>query len=310
MAKNDQVFHQELEVHLTDEELARKRDELAAAVQRMAQVEIEKHEKTSVFNRELKSLLGQSKQLAGQISARAEQRPVKCRRVQDAERFKVAVVRMDTMECTEVRDMTDSEVERVRQSEQVQLDAEIAGAIKAFERQIKGDAAAAADKAAAEEEGQVAAESPAAPEAQAEPGGFRLEDVPHVSAKVAKAVREAGFGSLDALRGAVPDDLTKVKGVGPAVAEKILLYVEENFPMDAEGLNGHGEAEAVGATVLPWRGNGVGEVVDEDPLGIGQAAPSGDDRSEGGPRTTGGDDPGGEDLLPPLDGEGVPEILR
>lgn len=283
MAKRGETkFSQELDVHLEGAELERKSSELATAVQRHSELEVEKSEKMAEYNREMKGLRQQAKTLASQVSTRTETRPVRCRRVQDTERFRIAEIREDTGECISVRDMTETEAELARNREKVQLDADISKAIDEFERQMRqGDAGEQKAKPAAEPEaappskpkgrrggGEVVSiargkrgdkDGPAAAVAvadhPADASGFRLENVPDLSAEVAANIRAAGFGTLDALRGAVPGDLERIGGVDHATAERVLLYAEENFPYD------EGDQAAAAASLPP-----PPSAVDEDSI--------------------------------------------
>lgn len=53
-----------------------------------------------------------------------------------------------------------------------------------------------------------------------------VADLPGVGEAKARALYEAGFEDLDALREATEDDLTEVEGVGPRIAEAILEGLE------------------------------------------------------------------------------------
>lgn len=53
-----------------------------------------------------------------------------------------------------------------------------------------------------------------------------LGQLPGVGPATAEALWEAGYTSLEALRGAKEEDLTGVKGIGPATARKLLTHVK------------------------------------------------------------------------------------
>jgi predicted flap endonuclease-1-like 5' DNA nuclease len=215
-------FYQDLACTLTDAEVAKKADELAKATSRHRELEDEKREYANRTRAELKGLQGSAEALAAQVSARSEERPVRCRRVQDAERFKVAVFRTDTDECLDVRDMTEEEAERARQRPPAQLGKDVIAAIREWDAQRA--------RFAKEKTGKTMAEMTSADIKRAKGGGdFNLRDIPGVGAKVATALQEHGFGTIQSIRDAVEADLVKVPGVGSLLAQRILLYVEENY---------------------------------------------------------------------------------
>jgi hypothetical protein len=221
-------FHQEMECALTDAETARKSAELAAVVGRHRELLDEKREYVNRVNGDLKGLVAQSEELAVQVRTRRELRPVKCRRVQDSEHFKVAVFRTDTNECVDVRDMTQQEAERIRQQQVRALGPDVVAAILAWRPSARAEVGAAGEVAAG-------AAAPSAAKAAgtviAPPhGDFSLRDIPGVGEKAATALTEHGFGTIQSLRDAVTADLKAVPGIGEALAQKILLYVETNFP--------------------------------------------------------------------------------
>jgi hypothetical protein len=212
--------YRELVCALTDEEVARKSNEMAAAVGRRHKIEAERREYAARTRADLKGLTGQVEQLAEQVRSRAESRPVRCKTVSDTERKKVAVFRLDTEECLDVRDMTEQEAARAREEPPRQLGADAVAAIRAWERH-RGKFAQAPAAAKAEKD-------PPAPPA-ASPG-FSLAEVPGLSAAARKALELAEYGTLAALRVATSRDLCAVAGVGEATAQRVLLYVEENYP--------------------------------------------------------------------------------
>ncbi len=64
-------------------------------------------------------------------------------------------------------------------------------------------------------------------EATSGPIGFDLTTAPGVGAKTAVKLKEAGFGALDALVAASPDELEKVEGVGPKTARAIVEWATD-----------------------------------------------------------------------------------
>ncbi len=214
--------YRELVCALTDAEVARKSNEMAAAVGRRHEIEAERREYAGRTRADLKGLTGQVEQLAEQVRSRAESRPVRCKTVSDTDRKKVAVFRLDTMECLDVRDMSESEAARAREEPPRQLGADAVAAIRAWERDRGKFARAAAEAQAAKE----AVPPVASP-------GFSLTEVPGLTAASRKALELAEYGTLAALRVATSRDLCAVEGVGEATANRVLLYVEENYPPPA-----------------------------------------------------------------------------
>lgn len=214
---NEQEFTQELDVTLDDRELDRLRDELAAVVGDHKELEGRKRAQVAEMNRELKGLVGRIESLAQEIRERTARKLVRCRRVFDPERLKVGTLRLDgpAPRVIDVRDMTPAEVEELRREEQFQLDHQVAVAMADFERQMRESASEVA--VSTEEVG---------------PPGFDLTSIPGVSAAIAEAMVDAGFGTLEALHGAIPTDLMHIRGIGEKKAEAILLYVAENYPLD------------------------------------------------------------------------------
>lgn len=73
-------------------------------------------------------------------------------------------------------------------------------------------------------------EASAESDAKAEEDVF--PDIPGVGAKTREALTEAGYGSLEKLRGATVKDLKSVSGVGPKLAEKIVESVSKEKEKD------------------------------------------------------------------------------
>ncbi|GAB3687022.1 hypothetical protein GCM10028857_19690 [Salinarchaeum chitinilyticum] len=93
------------------------------------------------------------------------------------------------------------------------------------------DSAASDSDADEAEESDAAAEE--ASEADAEPEDRDLEDISGVGASKADALREAGYTTIDDVRGASQSDLSGVEGVGNALAARIKADVGD-LDVDAE----------------------------------------------------------------------------
>jgi N utilization substance protein A len=57
--------------------------------------------------------------------------------------------------------------------------------------------------------------------------GFSIKSAPGVGAKTAEKLEEAGYGELDGLLAASPEQLEEVEGVGPKTAKAILAWAAE-----------------------------------------------------------------------------------
>ncbi|MFW3145551.1 MAG: helix-hairpin-helix domain-containing protein [Thermoplasmatota archaeon] len=98
--------------------------------------------------------------------------------------------------------------------------------------------AAPESQAEAEEEKPVEEEPAEAPpeeeglpaEEEAAPGSKEIkefEDIPGVSKKIAKLLRDSGYMNIDELKEAVPDDLMMIEGIGQKTAENICNAMKE-----------------------------------------------------------------------------------
>ena len=73
--------------------------------------------------------------------------------------------------------------------------------------------------------------APAAPEPAATSKQFTLTDLPGVNDKLAKAMEDAGLGTLAALRASNVETLAAVPGMGNKLAQRVLETVAETYPV-------------------------------------------------------------------------------
>lgn len=231
------THYRDLPCKLSDEEMAEKRDELAAAVKEKALVAQQKKDQASVFRSKLQSLEAGAEKLAREVVSRTSIRPVECETVYDSSAVRVAVVRMDTREVVEVRDMEKEEVERSLREPFVP-ESSLRHAMDSFQRQIEGSGEEEVEAGTVEDPSERLAERVAPPTAQEEEivseapksDGLDLTKVKGVGESLAARLFEAGFGEVDTLRGATVEDLVaRVKGLNETVALEILSYIEMNY---------------------------------------------------------------------------------
>ena len=96
---------------LTIDDLADRRDELVGHLEEIDELEEAKKVKASQFKTSIDHKIARTKVLTKVIRAREEPRPVECTNVADLETLKLIVVRSDTGEIIEERDLKDDERE-------------------------------------------------------------------------------------------------------------------------------------------------------------------------------------------------------
>ncbi len=94
---------------LKPEELEKKGQELAETVSEIGVVEREKSASAKVFSGKLEELDNKLTDLSAIVKNRAEDRTVECHKIFDWKTYKVRVVRLDTGEQVNIRDMSDYE---------------------------------------------------------------------------------------------------------------------------------------------------------------------------------------------------------
>ncbi len=77
----------------------------------------------------------------------------------------------------------------------------------------------------------------------AQPTRFDITSAPGVGAKTGEKLKEAGFGTLEALREGTPEDLESVEGVGPKTARAIVAWAEDLAVAQAEEAAEEGPGE-------------------------------------------------------------------
>jgi hypothetical protein len=220
MIDQNETFYLDQDCRLSDAELASRRDDLAKAIGDHQELLRLKRDETSRMNKELRGLEAKSEDLAQQIRAREEVRPVECRRVMDATKQRVAVIRMDTGVVVDIRDMEPEEVERTQGEPEFFPEPNIQAAIDAFAEQMEGF--------------DLDAETPEEEDEVVDPKDDDEDLVAHLKmirglgdAKVSK-LRDARVLSVEALLALVPSDLVEV-GFTPQLAEEVLVSVQARF---------------------------------------------------------------------------------
>jgi N utilization substance protein A len=89
---------------------------------------------------------------------------------------------------------------------------------------------------------------------------FSIKSAPGVGAKTAEKLEEAGFGDLEHLMAASPEDLVEVEGVGPKTAKAILAWATEQAEILSQAgptePDTEGEPEAELAAAVMDEGDG------------------------------------------------------
>lgn len=106
-----ETIYESLPCPLTDDELAAKRDQIAASVRDAEEVETERREVAKELGDKLKNLGALAKRLAREINERSEHRQIKCRWKKNRTARRMELVRLDTGEIVRTRDMTVDEAQ-------------------------------------------------------------------------------------------------------------------------------------------------------------------------------------------------------
>lgn len=211
---DDAVFYMDRECRLTDEELAKRRDEMAKAIEDYRELDDHKRGETARMNRELKGLKAKAEELSQIVLSREETRPVECRRVMDAEHQRVAVLRLDTGQVVDVRDMTPEEVERTQGERDFVPEPDIQSAIEAFAEQME-------DFDPDEDGAEPVPVEDDLREALLLVAGFG-------EAKLQKII-DANLATKESLLVATPDDLVQHAGLAEKLAADVLIAVQTRF---------------------------------------------------------------------------------
>ena len=102
-------FTRNLPVMLTMDDLADRRDELVGHLEEIDELEEKRKKVVAEFKTKVDRSKARTKILARVIRSREELRPVECHRIADLERLILVVVREDTGEIVEERELTDDE---------------------------------------------------------------------------------------------------------------------------------------------------------------------------------------------------------
>jgi predicted flap endonuclease-1-like 5' DNA nuclease len=241
--KPTQTFTNDLKCALSPTELAKKSDELAVTVRDFQALKAEKAAQMSQMSAELKGLVAREEALSAQIMSRTEMRPVQCIRVLDAQRQRVATFRTDTHEVVDLRNMEPEEVERTRGEAEFIPEPDISDAMEQFARGMDADPVTSEGDDGGDNKANIVNFVGDPDSADT----FDLTKVKGIGPKLAGKIKDHGWGSLDALRGAIVEDLEGVPGLKPALAGALLLYVEVNHSTmpkpddDPEDLDGESE---------------------------------------------------------------------
>lgn len=115
--KNYEPETRELDVHLTDEEVQEKSEQLARVVAEISDLEEEKAKAVRGFSVQLKEKKRRLSELARNVTKREEMRPVLCYQRPDLRRFVIEIFRADNKQVIDSRAMTKEELEEARQGQ-------------------------------------------------------------------------------------------------------------------------------------------------------------------------------------------------
>ena len=105
----------QLEVKLSEDEVASKALQLARTLEEISDIEKQAKESARKFGEQLKTRRSSVELLARAVTSRKERRPVVVSERADERRFCVEIVRHDTMEVIDSRPMSTDEMEEARQ---------------------------------------------------------------------------------------------------------------------------------------------------------------------------------------------------
>jgi hypothetical protein len=136
LSKPRETTYRRLAVPLTVEELVVYRDDLAHATTEMNRLIAEKKEIDSTYNENIKEQRLHGAMLAASIESRSTSRDIPCDLYLDLSLKKAVLVRRDTGEVVETRELTDRELQLVIGQDVDKLGEDVYNALRAYERQI------------------------------------------------------------------------------------------------------------------------------------------------------------------------------
>ena len=220
----DDSFVQDLDVELSEQEVAQRAQELARVTREELSAESERKESAGHYRKLLSGIRSRQQELALVVQQRRERRSVDCLRVYDRARAQVAEIRLDTNACIGVRAMTPAEVDLIDSSaapdEVYELSEGIEAAIEAFRRRQRIESAKAA---------------------------FSLEkwseESEVMTLVMAGRLRVAGLTEVDAILAAEPAAIADAADTSLDDAEAILAELRAEFAPGESGLTENQEAE-------------------------------------------------------------------